>query len=93
MPQENTTTKQPTENPFEDADPLDLPKRCADAVLHHGEASGPEYMVGDVQDLVAAALNVMTPTQRKAWFMDHRVQNVFQCGEPGDREGLPVEEP
>lgn len=55
-----------------------IAKRVADAIQDHGADSGAEHMVGDIEDVVFAALSVMREDQKSAFLAHEDVRSVFE---------------
>lgn len=69
------------------------PKILVDAVETHGEAEGPEHMLGDIEQIIDAAWTLLTPSQRTDFMRDYRVRNVMECGmTEGDIESFDSDE-
>lgn len=65
-----------------------LASRFADTMQHHGEESGPNYVIGDIQQVLAVAFAIMTPQQRIRLMEDQGVRDVFDNGYPEDKVGI-----
>lgn len=62
----------------------DILKKLMDAARQHGEDSDPDHEVGDLQDLLVAAWELL-PLSAKAELLDSAVvENVLEGGFPSD---------
>lgn len=50
---------------------------CAE---NHGEDSDPVHQVGDLEDMLRAAWQLMTPEQKRRFIQSDEVDNAVQCG-------------
>jgi rRNA maturation endonuclease Nob1 len=53
-------------------------EEVTDAAQKHGSESEPDHEVGDLQDALRVALNLLTPEQVEMFKQDYSVQQVLE---------------
>lgn len=54
---------------------------CVAAAEAHGRDSEPDHTIGDLQDYLQIAFDLMTPDQRGAYLADPRVRELLEWGD------------